>query len=287
MTLNLSTFFHLFRVRQYVKNGLVLVPLIFSQSDWGTLLINAPSALLAAVAFCLMSSAVYILNDRTDVEQDRSDPLRKSRPIASGLVSKSLALKLAVTLCALSLLCGLFLDLRVLIVLTAYLANNFAYSHYFKKRQLFDIFSIAAGFLMRIYAGAFAIGVPISAYLFLTVMFLSLYLAAGKRRYSILRLTDRRTGSSQSTQGYSVYYLDQIMLIASTVTLVLYSLYTIESAKNLFVYTIPVVTFGLFRYYYLTHAQHLGEPSEDMLQDRMILGSSFIYLLIILCDLLL
>lgn len=272
----------LLRVKQYTKNSFIFVPLIFSQATIAGIVGLLPKSILAFASFCFISSAAYIINDIFDAEKDRLHPVKAKRPLASGKISPQTAWLLLVIVLVGALLLGITLSLGFVLIILAYLANNLFYSFYLKRFALFDIFSLSLGFLLRIFAGAVAISVPVSAYLFLVVFFLSLYLGAGKRRYELLLLGEESTGHRHSLSSYSVYYLDQVMLIASTVTLVVYALYIIKAKNHMLVYTVPVVTLGLFRYYFLTHKEEKGEPSDDILQDKLILASAFLYFIIVL-----
>lgn len=257
------------------------MPLIFSQAVLAGILNLLPRSLLAFASFCLISSTAYIINDIFDVSKDKLHPVKAKRPLASGQISTSFAWGLAAATFGGAIAVGFSLSLPFVLVILIYLANNLIYSFSLKQYALFDIFSLSLGFLLRVFAGALAIAVPVSAYLFLVVFFLSLYLGAGKRRYELLLLGEQSTGHRQSLTSYSVYYLDQIMLIASTVTLVVYALYIIKAKNHMLVYTVPVVTLGLFRYYFLTHSEQKGEPADDILQDKLILASAFLYVVIV------
>jgi len=271
----------LLRVKQYTKNSFIFVPLIFSQATLAGIVNNLPNSLIAFAAFCLISSSAYILNDLFDLEKDKLHPVKAKRPLASGELSVSFASGLLFLTLAAAIALSLLLSLALSFVIIAYLLNNLFYSFYLKQYALFDIFSLSLGFLLRVFAGAVAIKVPVSAYLFLVVFFLSLYLGAGKRRYELLLLGENSDGHRQALKGYSVYYLDQIMLIASTVTLVIYALYIMKAKNHMLVYTVPVITLGLFRYYFLTHSEQKGEPADDILQDKLILASAFLYFVIV------
>ncbi len=271
----------LLRVHQWVKNLLVLVPLVFAAPFPEWILRNLPHALLAFLSFSFLSSAVYVFNDIRDLERDRLHPVKRRRPLPSGEVSVPVAVVLSVVMLLLSLLIGYTLGWIFIGVLVAYALNNLLYTLYLKNLQLFDIFSIALGFVLRVYAGAVAIDVPVSTYLFLTIFFLALFLAIGKRRYEILLLGDEGKNHRKVLKHYSVYYLDQLMNISATLTLVVYTLYTLERNNPLMVFTVPIVVFGLFRYYHITHNLSRGEPSDDLLSDPLILLSGLTYALVV------
>lgn len=274
-------YIRLLRPRQWVKNLLVFVPLLFAAPSFDWMARNAPSVLLAFLSFSLLSSAIYVFNDIRDLERDRFHPVKRKRPLPSGEVPVPSAALLGILLFLLSLAAGYPLGWTFLLVLLTYALNNLLYTLYLKNYQLFDVFSIAFGFVLRVYAGAVAIDVPVSEYLFLTVFFLALFLAIGKRRYELLLLGDGGKAHRRVLRHYSVYYLDQLMNISATLTLVVYTIYTLEGAREGMVFTVPIVVFGLFRYYHITHNLKRGEPSDDLLSDPLILFSGLLYALVV------
>jgi len=271
----------LLRVKQYIKNLLVFVPLVFSQKDFLGIYENSFNALLAFLSFCALSSAIYIINDLVDYQKDRIHPVKSKRPLASGRVNRFTAILILISLLTINLPIFCYLGLYFSLVSTAYLANGILYTYIFKNLQLFDVFSISFGYIMRIYAGAYAIGVPVSGYLFLTIFFLSLFLAFGKRRYELLYLGEKSKDFKTVLKHYSVYYLDQLMVISATLTLVVYTIYVAQKGDIYLRFTIPVVVFGIFRYYHITHNLEKGEPSDDLLQDKMILLSAGAYIILL------
>lgn len=269
------------RVKQYLKNGLIFIPLVFYHDSFKGIEKDLDKVFLTFIIFCLASSFVYIVNDINDIERDKVHPVKAKRPIASGKITKLNAAIAAAVLLVISSGAAYSLNLMVFVTLLLYIGNNIAYTFYLKSHFLFDIFSISFGFLLRIFAGAAAINVAVSEYLFLIVFFLSLYLGAGKRRYETLLLGDDNIKHRPALEGYSVYYLDQLMLISSTITLVVYSLYTIGSTRGMLIFTVPIVTLGLFRYYNLTHNMNKGEPSDDIISDKIIIGAIVAYFSVI------
>ena len=271
----------LLRVKQYVKNVLVFVPLVFGRhiQEWKNYL---PDVILTFIIFSFASSSIYIFNDIMDREKDRQHPVKSKRPIASGRIKVRYALILMVILLFASLIGSLSIDIRLFIVILLFILNNLLYTLLLKKIQLLDVFSIALGYILRVYAGAIAADVVVSHYLFLTVFFLALFLAFGKRRYEIMLLEEKREHHRKTLKDYSVYYLDQLMNISATMSLIIYVLYIISThPHDLLVYTIPVVTFGIFRYYHITHNLKRGEPSDDLISDMWIISSAVLYIIIV------
>jgi 4-hydroxybenzoate polyprenyltransferase len=280
------------RPRQWSKNALVLLALVFSRR-----LTDVPSvgrALLAFVAFSFAASMVYVINDLADREKDRLHPRKRLRPIASGRLSVGMAVATAV-LCALgavavtAVLAEIGLHglqdpfaawggsgLLFAATLATYVTLNIAYSTWLKHQVLWDVFIIAAGFVLRALAGAFAIPVPISPWFYLCTTFLALFLALGKRRTELATLSTEAASHRRNLREYTVQLLDQLIVVVATCTLMTYSLYTFQSenASHALMLTIPFVVFGLFRYMYLVYVRGVGDqPEEVLIRDRQILGA--------------
>lgn len=255
----------LLRPRQWIKNGFVLAPLIFSGEfvDMDAI----ADSLVAVVLFCLASSATYIVNDISDRESDRKHPTKsRTRPLASGALSIQSAVLLLAALYAVLLGGALFMP-HVLAVIAAYMVLNLVYTFRFKHEPILDIFTIAAGFVLRVYAGAMALDVPVSSWMFVTTLCLALFLAAVKRRQE---LVSSGSGSRHVLRRYSLALINRYAEISAVGALVFYSLFVMSSRPNLVV-TIPMVLFGLFRYWYVVEALDGGEsPTDVVLQDRQL-----------------
>jgi len=247
------------RPKQWVKNGFVLAPLVFAGQ-----FLNADAvahALVAALLFCLASSATYIINDIQDVERDRKHPQKSlSRPIASGAVSVPMALTLLAVLYA-TLIAAAFWMPEVLAVIAAYALLNVAYTFYLKQQPVLDIFTIALGFVLRVYAGAMALNVPVSSWMFITTLCLALYLGAVKRRQEL-----KQSGSDgrQVLKQYTVVLVDRYAEMSATGALLFYSMFVMSTRPELVV-TVPLVLFGLFRYWFVVEALEGGESPTDAL----------------------
>lgn len=288
------------RPGQWSKNGFVLLALIFARrlSD-GTAL---GRTLVAFVAFCFAASAVYIINDLADRERDRIHPRKRHRPIASGqlspggaIVTLALCLGVAAALVAYLALTAtpnatdpfrFWGGSQVLFTLTmvGYLVINITYSFWLKHLVIWDIFIIAAGFVLRALAGAFVIPVPISTWFYLCATFLALFLALGKRRSEVIRLNDQAAIHRRNLRQYSLALLDQLIGIVVTSMLLTYSLYTFqgENSSHDLMLTIPVVLFGTFRYLYLMYVRAEGDrPDEVLWRDPQILGTVIAYVAIV------
>jgi decaprenyl-phosphate phosphoribosyltransferase len=256
----------LIRPKQWVKNAFVLAPLFFSGEflDWGA----AINALLAALLFCVASSATYIVNDIHDIEHDRQHPIKsKTRPLATAIISVPMALTLLAGLYGV-LIWGWFVAPNVVLMIAAYMALNLAYTFVLKHQPVVDIFTIAIGFVFRVYAGAMALAVPVSAWMFVTTLCLALYLAAVKRRQEI---SQSGTEGRAVLKKYSVSLVDRYAEMSATGALVFYSMF-VMSTKPQLVITVPLVLFGLFRYWYVVEELDGGEsPTDALLNDWQLL----------------
>lgn len=256
----------LMRPRQWVKNGFVLAPLVFSGEfrDAGAV----SSALLAMLLFCVASSATYIVNDMHDIERDRRHPKKsKTRPLASGVVTVPMALGLLAVLYSV-LVWGWFVASPVLAVILGYLLLNVAYTFVLKHEPVVDIFTIAIGFVLRVYAGAMALAVPVSSWMFVTTLCLALYLAAVKRRQE---LSGSCAEGRKVLEKYCVGLVDRYAEMSATGALVFYSMF-VMSARPELVISVPLVLFGLFRYWYVVEQLDGGEsPTDALLSDWQLL----------------
>ena len=255
----------LMRPRQWIKNSFVLAPLVFSGAFLDEQAVSA--ALLAAVLFCLASSATYVVNDLHDIERDRRHPSKSlSRPLACGQVPRGAALTLLAVLYAL-LLGSWWLVPAVIQVIAAYLLLNLAYTFVLKHQPVVDIFTIAIGFVLRVYAGAMALAVPMSSWMFVTTLCLALYLAAVKRRQE---LSQSGSEGRQVLEKYSLGLIDRYAEMAATGALVFYSMFVMSSRPEL-VATVPLVLFGLFRYWYVVEQGGGESPTDALLADWQLL----------------
>lgn len=254
--------FKLIRPKQWIKNGFVLAPLVFT----GEFMREASlkQALVAALLFCVASSATYIVNDLKDIEGDRKHPTKAlSRPLAAGSVSIPAAL-LLLSLLYVLLIASWFVSPKVVNVIFGYLVLNIAYTFVLKNKPVVDIFTIALGFVLRVLAGAVALSVPVSGWMFVTTLCLALYLAAVKRSQE---LSQSGTEGRQVLKQYSKALVDRYAEMSATCALVFYSMFVMSSHPEL-VITVPLVLFGLFRYWYVVDVLDGGEsPTDALLTD--------------------
>jgi 4-hydroxybenzoate polyprenyltransferase len=260
------------RPKQWAKNIFIFAPLVFDQK------LFHPTYLARTVAgfvlLCLISGAVYLMNDLVDAEKDRQHPRKRNRPIASGRLSPRLALAAAVLIPLVGLPLGFLLDPLFGGILLGYLVLQIAYSFVLKNAVIIDALAVAAGFVLRV-----AAGIPLveaerfSPWIYTCMGLLALFISFSKRRHELTLLGENANGHRESLGEYSVLLLDQFILIVTAATLVAYTLYTF-SAPNLppnhtMMLTVPFVLYAVFRYMYLVYVKGLGgEPEEIVLRDR-------------------
>jgi 4-hydroxybenzoate polyprenyltransferase len=260
------------RPRQWVKNGLLFIPLIFDKQ-----LTNWPALAKVAfgfVLFCFLASSVYIINDLLDLEADRNHPKKRLRPLPSGALKVSTARIAAVAFVLVFLVPAIWFDPHFAIVGLAYMLLNLTYSAWLKHIPILDVMTLASFYVLRVAAGITLIEVNrFSPWLYVFATFLALFLGIGKRRAELTLLAEEANSHRRALEGYTLPLLDQLILIVSGSSIITYSLYTF-SAPNLpvnhaMMLTIPFVIFGIFRYLYLVQVeQRGGEPDEVLFTDR-------------------
>jgi len=266
----LLNIFKLIRVHQWVKNVFVFVPLLFSHRLFEeTYLLTSVYAFLI---FCLASSSIYVINDIIDIEADRAHPVKQKRPLPSGKISKKSAkLIFAVLLFIIAAFLPNF-NYEFIFCVIGFIILNTLYTFWLKHIVILDVFSIAAGFALRVLAGDFVIMVPISSWLILTTMFISLFLGVMKR-HSELTLTPEgeNSKSRKVLSQYSLNFADQMATIAAAGVIICYALYTVAprtvsmfGSENL-IYTTPFVVFGIFRYMFLEYKNEMGENTTKII----------------------
>jgi 4-hydroxybenzoate polyprenyltransferase len=265
------------RPKQWIKNGLVLAPLVFS----GELLImdHMLKATAGAAIFCMLSGGLYVVNDLLDLERDKLHPEKSKRPLAAGKVPLAAAVWLAAGMIIAALLASYGLGTLFAIASSLYAANVLAYSLWLKHVVILDVFSISSGFVLRAVAGALAIGVKVSPWLVICTICLSLFLALTKRRAELLALQGKSGRHRQTLEQYSPALLDKMIGLVTPSTLMCYSLYAITgSTTPLLMYTIPLVLFGLLRYLYLVERKDItGTPESALFTDFPLLLTVLIW----------
>lgn len=264
------------RPKQWTKNLALLAPLVFAER------LRSPpdvlKAVLATLGFCLLSGSIYVFNDLADREKDRLHPEKKHRPIASGALPAGLAVGWGAICLTAALALGFKIGLPLLYVYLAYVGLQAAYTLRLKQVAILDVMLIALGFVIRVVAGARAIDVPVSNWLYLCTLCLALFLGFCKRRNELLLLEEGAGAHRANLLDYSPALLDQLIGTATAMTLISYSLYTmsedtvrVHHTDNLKL-TIPFVIYGVFRYLFLVYKRALGgSPEKILLQDKPML----------------
>ena len=264
------------RPLQWTKSLLVFAALLFTRSvfEWGPLL----HAIGAFVVFCMASSAVYLLNDLRDADRDRLHPVKRFRPVAAAELSERSAALLAALLAGSSLLGAFLIRRELALTIGIYLILMIGYTFGLKRFVILDVFIIAAGFVLRAAAGAVAISVPISPWLYICTLLLALFLGFGKRRHELLTLQDSAARHRENLDAYSLSLLDQMIAVTAAATVLAYSVYTFQSptlpSNHAMMATIPFVLYAVFRYLYLLYKkQQGGSPEVLLVKDRPLLIS--------------
>lgn len=259
------------RPRQWVKNGFVFVALLFDGVISAERIINT---LIAFVLLCLMSGAVYLMNDLADIEGDRQHPRKRNRPLPSGRLNPTVATAAAVVFAIGSAFAGWLLAAGFGYILTTYFLSQIAYTFYLKRIVILDVFGVATGFILRIAAGVTVIEVErFSPWLYLFGGFLALFMILGKRRHELTLLGVDAGKHRAVLADYSVDFVDKMLGIVTTSCIVSYSLYTFLAEglpeNHLMMLSIPFLIYGMFRYLFLIHVRgEGGAPEEILLRDR-------------------
>jgi len=269
------------RPKQWLKNVFIFAALVFDRQ-----LTNLNSFLITFagfIVFCGISGCVYLINDILDVESDRKHPTKKNRPIASGKLPINISLIFAFLLLILSFSASLLLSSSFAIICVLYFFSNFLYSKWLKHFVILDVLIISFGFVLRVGAGVSLINVErFSPWMYVVTTLLALYLGFGKRRAELSLLNVKASQHRKVLDGYSIQFLDQLITIVSSTTIIAYSLYTF-SAPNLpenhsMMLTIPFVLYGIFRYLYLIQIKQAGgEPEEILLSDKPLQSSILLF----------
>lgn len=263
---DLRIWLQLLRVPQWSKNAVVFAALVFGNPEVDH---AALRTLIAFVAFCAVSSAGYIVNDTLDLERDRVHPTKRRRPIASGAVSPTSALRIAAVLVAVGLLFSLAVNFRLVIVVLVYMALTFVYSWRLKHIVFVDVVVIGIGFLLRAVAGAAAVEVPVSPWLMLCTVLLALFLGFGKRRSEVMRLGSAAAEHRTVLAKYSPHALDVLLIGTAVCTIVAYTVYSAVSesvpSNGAMLMTVPFVAFAIGRYLLLVLKRGEGGAPELLL----------------------
>ena len=273
------------RPHQWIKNTLVFAALLFTVkfTQWELVVLS----LLGFAALCMVSSGLYLLNDLRDRERDRHHPTKSQRPIASGRLPVPLAWSAALVLLISGLGLAFWLHARFGGIVLSYALMTTLYTLYLKQFPILDVSVIALGFLLRAVSGAVLIEVFISPWLIICTFFLALFLGFAKRRHELVALGENALNHRSTLGEYSATLLEHLLTMCMVFTIQSYAIYVIlsDTAKHHpgLWYTLPVVTYGLFRYFYLVHRYDAGgSPEKLIVGDRHIALSVLIWLGIVI-----
>ena len=266
------------RPRQWIKNFFVIAPLIFAKRAVAGHIDPYIQAFLAFIVFVLLSGGVYIFNDLMDLDRDREHPTKRNRPIASGRLPMRVALGGGLVGLAIALGLAIWLNRVFFLLALSYLVLNIAYSLWLKHIAYLDVLTIATGFLLRILAGGFAIGLSlheISYFLVACTFLLAFYLGLGKRRHELVLIESTgETNLRPVLKYYKKHHIDSLLKILLGITLITYIFYTVAPRTREYfgtyylVFTVPFVTFGLLRFdHILRHAKGSESPTDTMVKD--------------------
>jgi len=269
----------LLRPEHWVKNGFVLAGLLFGHA-WGDPALVA-AALAATAAFCLASSAVYAYNDAQDAARDREHPQKNTRPVARGAITARAAQAIAGLLAAAALGLALWADARVAALIGAYVVLNVAYSLGLKHVPVLDVFIIAAGFMLRLLAGTWGLGIEPSRWLLACGFLLTLFLGFAKRRAELDQLADDAGQHRAVLDAYTLAFLDRAVLTCALGMVITYALYTVAETTvalhgtERLIWTLPWVLLGTFRYLFRLHYRGGGgDPAQELLRDPMLAAAA-------------
>ena len=263
----------LMRPHQYIKNLFIFLPLFFAMKITDMSLLG--SAFIAFIAFSLTASAVYILNDYHDIEEDREHPTKRNRPLASGTISKKEAIFMMTALLLTGSIIMAFLSLKALGILIFYFMMNVAYSFRLKHISIVDVMIIAMGFVLRLFVGAVVTDIVLSMWIVIMTFLLALFLALAKRRDDVLIYLDTGKKMRKVIDGYNLQFLDTAMSIMASVVIVSYLSYTtstevVARVGSQYLYlTAFFVILGILRYLKITFVlQDSSSPTKIVLKDR-------------------
>lgn len=278
-------YLQLARTPQYVKNGFIWLPLFFGYKidDLQSVL----KTFYTCVAFCMVCSAIYVINDLKDVSEDRLHPTKRYRPLASGRITNSGAIGFSIALLAVSCLFSLLLlPKKILFILGVYVILNIAYSVYLKHYAIIDITCIAVGFVLRVYAGGISAQVTVSQWIIIMTFLLAIFLALAKRRDDLVILSEGGETPRSSSSGYNKEFVSVSMMVMASVIIVSYILYTVSpevtvkhGTHKLYLTGFWVIL-GLLRYLQITFVENQsGSPTLVLIRDRFLQMTILLWLI--------
>lgn len=277
------SFIRLLRPTEWVKNIFLFAPLFFTPHLFH--LADIQIVFLGAIIFSFVASSIYILNDLKDREADQLHPLKKFRPIASGQINIKVARVLCIFLSASSLIVAAFLSQTFFLVVLIYYILNIAYCYGLKRVAIVDVYCIAAGFILRVIAGADLVQITPTIWILMCTGLLALFLALAKRRDDIVHHVNQ--AHRDCIRSYNIHFIDTSIAITLSALLIAYTIYTAMAAAvmhlgtNHFYWTVPLVLFGELRYLQLTLVEEKsGSPTRLLLTDKFLLATVVIWIIV-------
>lgn len=282
----MKNYLKLLRIKHWLKNGLILLPLFFGKSIFN--LNKIFFVLIAFIIFSFISSIVYIINDINDIEADRNHPKKKNRPLASGKVSIKNAILVLILLMILSISLIIYLynkttNIFIILIPLLYLILNILYSTKLKHIPIIDVAILVSGFVLRVYYGGIASNIEISSWLYLMIMFGSFYLGFGKRRNEMKHNNTRKV-----LKYYNKEFLDKNMYVSLGLSIISYSLWCVDPltklniSSNYLILTIPLVMMIFQKYSLIIEGDSDGDPIEVILNDRLLISLITAYIIVMI-----
>ena len=269
----LKAYTSLTRPKNWLKNIFVFIPLVFSLELFNLHQLAATTT--AFIVFCLISSAVYVFNDICDAQKDALHPVKCNRPIASGLIAKRKAALFAISLLIIGVAASIFVNLFAGLLIAIYVAINLSYSLWLKHKPIIDCFCIAAGFVLRVYTGGAASGEPVSYWLFLTIVAMSLFMAFGKRfgELTMIGCVETRKVLHQ----YNTDFLNGMVFTCAGLAIVFYSLWAMNRGSNM-IYTVPLIIYIVAKYLLtINNNKANDDPTAILFEDKTLLVVCALY----------
>ena len=270
-----SSIIKLIRPHQYLKNLFIFLPIFFALkiTDISLLL----KSLLAFLSFSLAASAIYILNDYLDIEEDKRHPIKKNRPLASGEINSKYAIFMMGFFITLSLIIISFISMQTMYIIILYIILNIAYSYKLKHIAIIDIIVISIGFVLRVFAGTYSTGLDTSMWIIVITFLLALFLALAKRRDDVLLFNKTGAKMRKVIDGYNLQFVDMAMTLMAGVVIVSYLMYCVSpeviarTGSNKLYITLIFVIVGFMRYMQITYVEeNSGSPTKILMKDRII-----------------
>lgn len=282
----MKNYLKLIRIKHWLKNGLVVLPLFFGREILNVGKIT--SVILAFLIFSMISSIIYVINDINDIENDKNHPTKKDRPLASGKISIKNAILVLILLLVISTSLIIYLynkttNIYIIFIPIIYIVLNILYSLKLKQVPIIDVAILVSGFVLRVYYGGVSSNIEISTWLYLMVMFGSFYLGFGKRRNELKQ--NKENNTRKVLQFYNKEFLDKNMYVSLGLAIISYSLWCVDPltktniTSNYLILTIPLIMMIFQKYSLIIEGDSDGDPIEVILNDKTLIFLLLIYII--------